>query len=40
MFWHYVNQLRAAALNYVKKREREGGRKEGKEKQRQFQKIG
>jgi hypothetical protein len=34
MSWHYVKQLRAAALNYVKKREREGERKEGKGKER------
>ncbi len=35
MSWHDVKQLRAATLDYVKKREREGGRKEGKGKERE-----
>jgi hypothetical protein len=40
MSWRYVKQLRAAALDYVKKREREGGRKAGKGKEREsFKKL-
>jgi hypothetical protein len=40
MPWRYVKQLRAAALVYVKKREREGGKKEGKGKEREsFKKL-